>query len=281
MSVISTISEGGDVRESELAVLKSRQQATWSSGDYSVVGTTLQIVGETLCEAVDLRSGEQVLDVAAGNGNASLAAARRFAEVISTDYVPALLERGKARAAADALDVRFEVADVEELGFPNASFDVVLSTFGVMFCADHERAAREMARVVRPGGRIGMANWTPDGFIGHLFRTIGRLVPPPPAARTPARWGTREWLEQTFGPGASAIETTPRIYTFRYRSPEHFLDVFRTWYGPLLKAFAALDADGQEELSHDILALIARFNRAEDGTAVIPSEYLEVVIHRS
>jgi ubiquinone/menaquinone biosynthesis C-methylase UbiE len=281
MAAISTIVEGGGVRESELAALKARQQATWSSGDYSVVGTTLQIVGETLCEAVDLRAGERVLDVAAGNGNASLAAARRFAEVTSTDYVPALLERGRARADADALDVRFEVADVEELGFPDASFDVVLSTFGVMFCADHERAAREMARVVRPGGRIGMANWTPDGFIGQLFRTIGRLVPPPAAAKSPARWGTRDWLEQTFGPEASAIETARRIYTFRYRSPEHFLDVFRTWYGPLLKAFAALDASGQEELSRDILALIAKFNRAEDGTAVIPSEYLEVVIRRS
>ncbi len=265
----------------DLSVLKARQQATWASGDYSVVGTTLQIVGETLCEAVDLRSGERVLDVAAGNGNASLAAARRFADVTSTDYVPALLKRGRDRALADNLQIQFETADAEALPFENAMFDVALSTFGVMFTADQERAASEMLRVVRPGGRIGMANWTPDGFIGRLFATIGRRVPPPPGARSPANWGRRDWLEATFGASASEIRTAPRTFVFRYRSPEHWLDVFRTWYGPLLKAFGALDGDGQAALESDILGLIGEFNRATDGTAVVESEYLEVVIRRA
>jgi ubiquinone/menaquinone biosynthesis C-methylase UbiE len=265
----------------DLAALKARQQATWASGDYSVIGTTLQIVGETLCEAVDLRAGERVLDVAAGNGNASLAAARRFAVVTSTDYVPALLERGKARAAADGLEIAFAEADAEALPFPDASFDVVLSTFGVMFTADHRRAADELLRVVRPEGRIGLANWTPEGFIGRLFATIGRHVAPPPGARSPALWGKRAWVEETFGPAASRVVMTPRLFTFRYRSAEHWLEVFRSWYGPLLKAFGALDAAGGAALEQDILALVRDASRAEDGTAVVPAEYLEIVIHRA
>ena len=265
----------------DLSALKARQQASWSAGDYSVVGTTLQIVGEELCEAIDLRAGERVLDVASGNGNAALAAARRFAEVTATDYVPALLERGRARAEASSLPIDFRVADAEALPFSAAAFDVVLSTFGVMFTADHRQAARELLRVTRPGGRIGMANWTPEGFIGRLFATIGKHVPPAPGARSPSLWGTSAWLEAEFGAGAADIALTPRTYTFRYRSPEHWLDVFRTWYGPVLKAFGALDGAGQAALSHDILDLIGRFNRADDGTVVIPSEYLEIVIHRN
>jgi ubiquinone/menaquinone biosynthesis C-methylase UbiE len=264
----------------DLGALKTRQQATWSSGDYAVVGTTLQIVGESLCEAVDLRSGERVLDVAAGNGNASLAAARRFADVTATDYVPSLLERARARAMADGLEIRFETADAEALPYADGSFDVALSTFGVMFTADHAKAAAELMRVVRPGGRVGMANWTPDGFIGCLFATIGGRVPPPPGAKSPALWGRRDWLDTTFGPAAAEIRAVPRYYTFRYRSPDHWLEVFRTWYGPVLKAFAALDADGQKTLADDIRGLIGAFNRATDGTVVVESEYLEVVVHR-
>lgn len=265
----------------DLGALKSRQQATWSSGDYAVVGTTLQIVGETLCEAVDLRAGERVLDVAAGNGNAALAAARRYASVTATDYVPALLARGQARAEASGLGISFQEADAEALPFARGAFDVVLSTFGVMFTADHDRAAAELLRVTRSGGRIGMANWTPEGFIGQLFKTIGGHVAPPAGARSPALWGTPAWIEAAFGPEAAEIATTPRTFVFRYRSPEHWLDVFRNVYGPLLKAFGALDADGQAALAQDILALIDRCNRAEDGTAVIPAEYLEIVVHRA
>ncbi|NML18032.1 class I SAM-dependent methyltransferase [Azohydromonas caseinilytica] len=264
----------------DLAAVKARQLAAWSSGDYAVVGTTLQIVGETLCEALDLRSGERVLDIAAGNGNASLAAARRWCAVTSTDYVPALLERGRARAAAEGLDLEFREADAEALPFDDASFDAVVSTFGAMFAPDAPRVAAEMLRVCRPGGRIGLANWTPQGFIGQMFKTIGRHVPPPPGVSSPALWGTRERIDELFGAQASRIEAAPRHFAFRYRSPLHMLQVFRGFYGPVLKAFAALDAAGQTALANDLLDLYGRFNRAGDGSLVAPSEYLEIVITR-
>lgn len=264
-----------------LAELKKKQQATWSAGDYAVIGVTLQIVGETLCESVDLRGGERVIDIAAGNGNASLAAARRFADVVSTDYVPALLDQGRLRAEGEGLNITFQVADAEALDFADGAFDVALSTFGVMFTADHARAAQEMQRVVRPGGRIGMANWTPESFIGQLLKTVSGHVPPPPGAKPPLLWGTRDWLEEHFGGQAAEISATPRSYLFRYCSPEHWLDVFRHWYGPMLKAFAALDDTGAQKLESDILDLVGRFNQATDGTMVVPSEYLEVVIRKA
>jgi ubiquinone/menaquinone biosynthesis C-methylase UbiE len=216
----------------DLGAVKARQQAAWSSGDYAVVGTTLQIVGESLCEAVDLRASERVLDVAAGNGNATLAAARRFAEVVSTDYVGALLERGQARAEAERLPVAFREADAENLPFADASFDVVLSTFGVMFTADHQRAASELARVCRSGGRIGLANWTPESFVGQLFKTIGRYVPPAPGVKSPALWGTRAHLTTLFG-GAATIVAESKTFVFRYRSPAQWVEVFRNYYGPV------------------------------------------------
>ena len=264
----------------DFAAIKARQQATWASGDFSVIGTTLQIVGEDLAESLDIRAGERVLDVAAGNGNATLAAARRFAEVTSTDYVGALLERGRERAAADRLPVTFREADAEALPFADKTFDVVLSTFGVMFTPDQDKAAAEMLRVCRSGGKIGLANWTPDGFIGQLFKTLGKYLPPPSGARSPALWGTRARITEMFGPSARAINAVPRNFMFRYRSPEHFLEIFRTYYGPMLKAFAALDAANQQGLRDDLLALIGRMNRAEDGTMIVPSEYLEIVITR-
>lgn len=260
----------------DLAAVKARQQSTWASGDYAVIGTTLQIVGENLCEAVDLRSGERVLDVAAGNGNATLAAARRWGEVTSTDYVPALLERGRARAKAEGLDVTFQPADAEALPFADASFDVVLSTFGVMFTPDQERAASEMMRVCRPGGRIGLANWTPESFIGQVFKTIGKYVPPAPGVRSPALWGTAERLKELFGAGSPSWNE--RHFTFRYRSPAHWLSVFRTWYGPVQKTFANLPEDKGRKLEQDLLALIGRLNISGDSTMVLPSAYLEVVV---
>lgn len=259
----------------DLAALKSRQQIAWASGDYSVIGARLQIVGESLCEALDLRSGEKVLDIAAGNGNATLAAARRWAEVTSTDYVPELLERGRERAMANGLAVEFQQADAEALPFKDASFDVVVSTFGVMFTPDQDKAAKEMLRVCRPGGRIGMANWTPESFIGQVFKTIGQHVPPMPGVRSPALWGTKARLEEMFA-GQASIEATSRMYNFRYRSPAHWLEVFRTWYGPVHKAFEALPQPGKTALEADFLALIAHFNRATD----VPAEYLEVVIRK-
>lgn len=261
----------------DLNAVKARQQLAWSAGDYAVVGTTLQIVGENLCEALELRAGAQVLDVAAGNGNATLAAARRWAEVTSTDYVPALLEHGRARAKAEGLTVKFEPADAEKLPYPDASFDVVLSTFGVMFTPDQNKAAAEMARVCRPGGKIGLANWTPSSFIGELFKLIGRYLPPPAGVKPPSFWGTEEGLNELFADKLDSISVERREFVFRYRSAAHWLEVFRTWYGPMQKAFGALDAARQEALAADMLALAERFNRARDGSFAAPGQYLEVV----
>jgi SAM-dependent methyltransferase len=262
----------------DLAAIKSRQQAAWSSGDYAIVGSTLQIVGEELCEAMDIKAGSKVLDVAAGNGMASLAAARRWCEVTSTDYVPALLERGRARAAAEGMAIEFREADAEKLPFDNYSFDAVLSTFGVMFTPNQEMAAAELLRVCRPKGKIGLANWAPDGFIGQVFKTLGKYLPPPEGVKSPALWGTRARLAEMFGADASQVKCETRLFNFRYRSADHFLHVFQTFYGPVLKAFASLDPARQEVLGNDLHALIVRMNRARDGSMVVPSEYLEVVI---
>src|SRR5262249_36708081 len=240
-------------------------------------GTTLQIVGEQLCEALDLRAGRKVLDVAAGNGNVTLAAARRWCEVTSTDYVPALLERGRARAAAEGLKIEFREADAEALPFEDDTFDNVVPTFGVMFTPDQDRAAAELLRVCKPAGKIGLANWTPEGFIGQLFKILGKYFPPAPGVRSPALWGSPARLDELFA-RASAIRSVPRHLQFRYKSPEHFIEVFRTYYGPMLKAFAALDEAKQKGLKDDVTALIASLNQAADGTMVVPGECLEIVI---
>ena len=262
----------------DLAAVKQKQQIAWSAGDYAVVGTTLQIVGESLCEAIDLRAGERVLDVAAGNGNATLAAARRWCDVVSTDYVTALLERARIRASAEGLAVEFREADAENLPFADGAFDVVLSTFGVMFTHNQDRAAAELLRVVRPGGRIGMANWTPTSMIGELFKILGQYLQPPAGVKSPALWGSEPRLREMFGAGAKTISLTNKHFVFRYRSPEHWLDVFRTYYGPMLKAFAALPAEKPSSLEHDLIELARRHNRSGDATLVAPSEYCEVVI---
>jgi SAM-dependent methyltransferase len=262
----------------DLAAVKARQQAAWSAGNYAVVGTTLQIVGEILCEALDLRAGSRVLDVASGNGNATLAAARRWCDVSSTDYVSSLLESGRARAQAEGHTIQFREADAENLPFPDKSFDAVLSTFGVMFTADQDRAAGELVRVCKPGGKIGLANWTPESFIGQLFKTIANYVPPAAGVRSPALWGTNARLEELFGQAAQEIRITRRDFTFRYRSPSHWIEVFRTYYGPMNRTFLALDAQRQAALTQDLLNLIDRRNRSRDGTLVLQSEYLEVVV---
>ena len=279
MSTTTTATQTGNsaaTATSGLAALKIRQQAAWSSGNYAVVGTTLQIVGEELCEALDLRAGSKVLDVAAGNGMVSLAAARRWCKVTSTDYVPALLEAGAARAAAEGLAIEFMEADAESLPFATGAYDAVVSTFGVMFTPNQEQAAAELLRVCKSGGKIGLANWTPGGFIGQVFKTLGKYLPPPP--KSPALWGTRARLDEMFATDARSIRAESRLFNFRYRSPEHFLDVFKSFYGPVLKAFAALDAAKGESLHNDLHALIVRMNAADDGTMVVPSEYLEVVV---
>jgi ubiquinone/menaquinone biosynthesis C-methylase UbiE len=264
----------------DLSALKSKQQAAWSSGDYAVIGTTLQIVGEQLAESCDLRWDERVLDVAAGNGNATLAAARRGARVISTDYVPTLLDRGSERAAAERLDVEFEVADAEDLPYKDATFDAVLSTFGVMFCPNHEKAAAELARVCRPGGRIGLASWTPDSLVGRMFKTLGRYLPPPPGVLSPALWGTELHLREIFGTRVARFNSTTRMFNFRYRSAAHFIDTFRKWYGPVHKAFGALPEDSARALERDLTELLNGLNQAGPNSLVISSQYLEVVAIR-
>ena len=257
--------------------IKTRQQAAWSSGDYAAVGITLQIVGEHLAEAMDLRAGQDVLDVAAGNGNFSLAAARRCARVTSTDYVASLLENGAERARAERLDITFQIADAEALPFGDDSFDAVASTFGVMFTPDHERAAAELLRVCRPGGRIGMANWTADSFVGQLFRTVGRHLPPPAGVPSPALWGDPGYVAGLFGCAAAELTVAVRQFNFRYPSARAWLDHFRTVYGPVRKAFAALSGEQRDSLSRELTLLAERFNVAGDTTLVVPGDYLEVV----
>jgi ubiquinone/menaquinone biosynthesis C-methylase UbiE len=258
--------------------IKQKQQATWASGDFAVVGTTLQIVGESLAEAADVRADERVLDVAAGNGNVTLAAARRFARVTSTDYVPALLDKGRERASAEGLSVRFLEADAEELPFADGTYDVVLSTFGAMFTPEHTRTAGEMMRVLRTGGRLGMANWTPEGFIGRLFKVIGAHVAPPAGLKSPALWGNEPYVTELFGARAAQIRCERRIFNFRYRSAAHFVQVFRDYYGPTHKAFAALDESGKQALDRDITTLLNDMNTAGPASLVVPSEYLEIVV---
>jgi SAM-dependent methyltransferase len=267
-----------DTPAPDYTAIKQRQQATWASGDYAAIGITLQIVGETLVEAADVRAGETVLDVAAGNGNASLAAARRHAVVTSSDYVQSLLDKGRARALAEALTIQFQLADAEALPFGNASFDVVLSTFGVMFTPDHRRAASEMLRVLRPGGRIALANWTPGGFIGRLFKTIASHVSPPPGVQSPSLWGTEPHIVELFGAQAAQIRCERRHFNFRYRSPAHWLRAFRDLYGPMHKAFGALDAAAAASLERAITALLDELNVAGPDSLVVPGEYLEIVV---
>jgi SAM-dependent methyltransferase len=263
----------------DYAAIKKRQHAVWSSGDYATIGMTLQIVGERLCEAIDMRAGSTVLDVAAGNGNATLAAARRFARVTSTDYVDAHLERGKERAAAERFTVDFREADAEALPFPDGSFDVALSTFGVMFTPNQEKAAAELVRVVRKGGKIGLANWTPDGFVGQLLKIVGKYMSPPAGLKPTVLWGTSARLAELF-PGHE-INATEQTFTFRYASPEHWLHVFRTSYGPTNRAFAVLGEEKAGALEADILDLLEKSNWGGSNSLVIPGNYLEAVIVKS
>jgi SAM-dependent methyltransferase len=261
----------------DLAAIKERQQQMWAAGDFSMIGVSQVIVSELLCEAVDLRAGQQVLDVATGSGNTALAAARRGCDVIGVDYVPSLLERGRERAAAERLRVTFQVGDAEHLPFPDAAFDVVLSTFGIMFAPDQTKAARELLRVCRPGGTIGLANWTPDGFVGTNARITADYVPPPPGVEPPTRWGTAEGLRALFGEALASLQVTRRSVVLRARSAQHYVEHARTYFGPAQKAFEALSADGQERLRQALVETVSHFNRSGDETMVVPADYLEVV----
>jgi ubiquinone/menaquinone biosynthesis C-methylase UbiE len=262
----------------DLAAVKQRQQATWASGDYHMIGTQILIVSELMIESLDVHSTDRVLDVATGSGNAALAAARRGCSVTGIDYVPALLERARRRAEAEGVVAEFVEGDAENLPFADGRFDVVSSVFGAMFAPDQETTASELARVCRSGGRIGLVAHTPEGFIGQLFKTMARHVPPPAGVRSPVQWGTEERLRELFSTTLAEICLKKRHYVFRASSPADFVDYWRRWYGPTLKAFDTVGADGRVALEADLLDLIARFNRADDGTMVVPSEYLETVI---
>ena len=264
----------------ELEMIKEKQQKTWASGNYAVIGNQLVIMGERLCEAVDVHSGQKVLDVATGSGNTAISAARRYCDVTGIDYVPELIGQAKERAGTERLEITFEVGDAEDLPYPDTSFDMVLSTLGVMFAPDQEKTAGELLRVCKPGGKIGLANWTPDGFIGNMFRTVGKHVPPPPGIKPPPLWGTEERLRELFGEGVSSLRTTRRSYAFRFLSAEHMIDSFRTYYGPVHKAFESLDAAGQDAFARDLEELVRNWNISGDETVVAPSDYLEVVAVR-
>lgn len=264
----------------DFRTIKQRQQQTWASGDFAVIATPLTIIGETLCEAVDLASGSTVLDVACGSGTAALAAARRFCPVVGVDYVPSLLERGRERAAAERLEIDFVEGDAEALPFAEASFDVVLSTFGVMFAPDQPRAASEMLRVCRPGGKIGLANWTPEGKVGEMFRITSRFAPPPPGLAPPVRWGTEDGIRALLGDGIDTLQAERRTFVMRHLSPEQWVAHFRTHFGPVHRAFASLDADGQAAYSAALLDYVTRDNRATDGSLAFDAEYLEVIAVR-
>ena len=264
----------------DLVAIKDRQQQTWASGDWAMIAWVTVMVGELLCEAIDLHAGQQVLDVATGSGNTALAAARRWGKVTGIDYVPASLEHGRALAAVERLSVTFCEGDAERIPFPDASFDVVLSTFGAQFAPDQEQTARELLRVCRPGGKIGLANLTPESFSGSMAQAMGQYLSRSPGLRSPFLWGTEERLQELLGEGVASLQVTPRTVVFRYRSAQHWLEVWRAYFGPLRQAFARLDAPGQEALAGDLVALVHRMNRSGDETMVVPNAYLEVVATR-
>ena len=264
----------------DLAAVKQRQQQAWASGDYHAVAARIVVVAELLVDAADLHAGWRVLDVATGSGNAAIAAARLGCTAVGVDYVPSLLERAGARAAAEGLSIELVEGDAEALPFADASFDAVTSVFGSMFAPNHERAAAELIRVSRPGGTVALASWTPDGFLGDFFRTMAAHVPPPAGVRSPMLWGTESHLRGLFGDHIASLESVERTFTFRFPSADEFVSFFRTWYGPTLKAFESLDAHRREALERDLVELAQRHNRLTGDAIAIPATYLETVALR-
>lgn len=266
----------------DLAAIRNVQQKTWSEGDFSMVAGIVMMVAEELSETLDLVPGERVLDVACGSGNGALAAARRtWGNVVGADFVPALLERGRERAATERLDVEFVEADATDLPFGDAEFDVVMSIFGAMFAADQEKAAAELLRTCKPGGQIGMANWVPDGGVGKMFMTIAKHAPPPPGVQSPLRWGTEEGLRELLGDGVSDIRIERRRSRQAFRSADHFLDFFRTYFGPTKVAYERVGPEGEEALTADLRGYLEESNMAGDRALVLAPEYLQVVVTRA
>jgi SAM-dependent methyltransferase len=267
----------GEAETVDLGAVTQIQQKVWSEGDFGRIGSTIVLVAEQLCEAADLRPGERVLDVACGHGNVALAAARRTWEpVVGLDYVPELLERGRERAAAERFEIEFVEGDAQEMPFEDESFDAVLSTFGVMFAPDHQRAADELLRVCRPAGRIGLGNWVPDGFVGEMFKTVSGHAPPPPGVAPPPLWGTEQHLQGLFGDRVSELRAERRTVKQRFRSAEHWIEFFRTWFGPMKMSFERVGPEGEAALAADLRNLAERYN-VDQTTLVIPADYLEVV----
>jgi len=266
---------------SDLAQVKERQQQMWASGDFHAVATLIQPVADVLCDAVDLQAGWRVLDVACGSGNAAIAAARCGCDAVGIDYVPALLARGRRRAEAEGLSIELLEGDAEAIPLPDRSFDAVLSVFGSMFAPNHRQAAIELARVCEPGGRIGLATWTPDGFIGEMLKVVAAHVPPPPGVPSPILWGTESYLRELFGDQIDTLACRERTFTFRFRSAEAYVDYFRTYYGPIVKAFETAGTAGGAALFGDLVDLVRRFARTTSGPVSIPATYLETVAVRT
>ena len=261
----------------DFAAVTGRQQKGWSRGDYGRIGSLRSWMGESLVRQLDVHAGDRVLDVAAGNGNASLPAARRFADVLATDYVPELLDEAQRRADADGLALRTQVADAQALPFPDGEFDVVMSTIGAMFAPDQEAVASELARVCRSGGQIGMANWTPDSMVGDMFRTVASYVPPPPGVQPAVAWGSQERVTALLGPQVKDLQIRQQTCAFRFPSSQACLDYFRTWYGPTVAAFGALPEADQKRLETELVAVFDKHSTSGDGTLAMDVPYLEIV----
>ena len=266
----------------DLGAIRDVQQKTWSEGDFGMVAGLVMMVAEELAEALDLVPDERVLDVACGSGNGALAAARRtWGGAVGADFVPALLERGRERAATERLDVEFVEADATDLPFGDGEFDAVISIFGAMFAADQEKAAAELLRACKPGGRIGMANWVPDSGVGQMFMTVAKHAPPPPGVQPPLLWGTEERLRELFGDGISDLRVERRKSRQTFRSADHWLDFFRTYFGPTKVAVERVGPEGEAALEADLRVFLEESNVAGDRALVIEPEYLQVVATRA
>lgn len=265
----------------DFQAVTAAQRKMWSAGDFARVALMLQLMSEELCETADVIPGEAVLDVACGSGNTAIAAARRFATVTGLDYVPELLEHARERAAAERVDVSWVEGDAQAMPFDDASFNVVLSTVGVMFAPDQQLAARELLRVCRPGGRIALANWTPDGMVGEMFKITAKHAPPPFAIDPPVLWGTEDRLRELFGDGMAGLEVQRREFSWRFPSADAMVEYFGEWYGPTKMAFGRLDEAGQRAFAGDLRDLFTRHNVAGDAALVAPAAYLEVVATRA